>query len=177
MEHLMKSLCWVIVIIVSVSISGICQSQSRESTARKEKIAIERTENQRCSENPDLLYDRQKILEQLAEILNVSVFGTRKDDFVFDVKQEKPLKFTVFDLTDTSNKGTSLSDCIRLKNNHVYHFAPIQKRYSYSHIVILEDGAIKVFRSINCKGKGDSLEDAISYISQKLKDNTDKDII
>ena len=93
---------------------------------------------------------------------------------MFDVKDERPLKFTIFDLTEISNKGTSLSDCVKLKNNHVYHFAPIQKRYSFSHIVILEDGVAKVFRSINCKNKGDSLEDVISYLSQKLKDNSDK---
>jgi len=148
--------------VISFSISGVCQKS--EPKKGNGKPAIEGIENQRCSENPDPLYDRQKVLEQLAEILNVSVFGTRKDDFVFGVKVEKPLKFTIFDLTETSNKGTPLGDCIKLINNHIYHFAPIEKRYSFSHIVILEDGAIKVFRSINCKGKGDSLDDVLSYL-------------
>jgi len=168
----MKRFLEIMTVIISVSISG--SYHEGEPKMRIQRTAIERSENQKCFENPDPLYNRQKTLEQLAEILNTSVFGTRKDDFVFDVKNEKPLKFTIFDLTDTSNKGTTLSDCIYLKNNHVYHFAPIEKRYSFSHIVILEDGAIKVFKSINCKGKGDSLEDVINYLNQKLDGDSNK---
>jgi len=50
-------------------------------------------ETGKCSENSDSLYNRQKILEQLAETLNISVFGTKKDGFVFDVKDERPGRF------------------------------------------------------------------------------------
>jgi len=168
----MKCIFWVIVAIISLSISGVSQKGKPET--RKGESAVAGRENQRCTKNPDPLYKRPTILAQFAEILNISVFGTRKDDYVFKVENERPLKFTIYDLTDTSNIGSSLDDCIKLINNHVYHFAPIQKRYSFSHIVILEDGAIKVFRSINCPGKGDNLEDVLSYLSQKLKDNKDK---
>ncbi len=171
----MRSFVLIMVVLAVVSIAGI--SQNGPPKTGQEKSSTETTQDQRCSDNPDAVYDRKKILEQLAEILNVSAFGTRKDEFEFYVKNERPRKFTIFDLTDTLNKGTPLSDCIKFKNNHVYHFAAIQKRHSFSHIVILEDGNLKVFRSINCKGKGNSLEDVISYLNQKLKDDKDKQSI
>lgn len=171
----MKNFFWVTVIIVSVSISGVCQKGKPEP---KNVNGIgEPYETGKCSENPDALYSRQKTLEQLAEILNISVFGTKKDDFVFDVKDERPGRFTVYDLSEPPNKGIPLGKCINFLNNHVYHFSPMQKRYSFSHIVVLEDGNLKMFESINCKGKGDSLEDVISYLNEKLKEDKNKDDI
>ncbi len=168
----MRNLFWVILMIASVSIIGICQNN--KPAAKKEKPTTKRTGNQKCIENPDALYDRQKIIEQLAEILNISVFGIRKGDFVFYAEDEKPRKFTIFDLTETTNKGTPLSNCIEFRDSHIYHFSPIEKRYSFSHIVILENGGLKIFKSINCKGKGDSLEDVMNYLSLKLEDNKNK---
>lgn len=169
----MKNFFWVMVIIISVSIAGICQKGKPEP---KNVNGIgEPYDTGKCSENPDSSYNRQETLEQLAEILNISVFGMKKDDFVFGVKNERPSRFTVYDLTEPPNKGTSLSKCINFLNNHVYHFSPIQKRYSFSHIAVLEDGTLKVFRSINCKGKGDSLEDVTSYLDEKLKEDKNKD--
>src|SRR5215207_10842214 len=158
----MKNVFWVTVIIVSVSITGVFQKGKPEP---KNVNGIgEPYETGKCSKNSDSLYDRQKILEQLAELLNISVFGTKKDDFVFEVKNERPARFTVYDLTEPPNKGIPLGKCINFLNNHVYHFSPMQKRYSFSHIAVLEDANLKVFKSINCKGKGDSLEDVIGYL-------------
>ena len=171
----MKNIFWIVIIIVSVSITGVCQGIP--TTKKNESGLFEPYDTGKCSENSDSLYNRQKTLEQLAEILNVSVFGTKKDDFVFGVKNERPSRFTIYDLTEPPNKGTSLSKCVNFSKSHVYHFSPIQKRYSFSHIVVLEDGNLKVFKSINCKGKGDSLEDVINYVSPKLKDNKNKDEI
>ena len=130
-----------------------------------------------CSENSDKLYNRQKVLEKLADILNESV-----PEFVkvgnprFAVKNERGNLFFVYDLTDPSNKS-SLTACIDFKNNHIYHFAPLEYNFSFSHILILEDGKLKVFKSINCLDRGDKLEDVISYLNQKLKNETDKDEI
>jgi hypothetical protein len=84
--------------------------------------------------------------------------------------------FFAYDLTDTSNKGTSLN-CVDFKNNHVYHVAPHYIPFSFSHIVILEDGNLKVFKSINCQNSKDSLEDIVTYLSQKLKGDKEKDEI
>ena len=50
----------------------------------------------------------------------------------------------------------------------------MEKRYSFSHIGILEDGSLKVFKSINCKGRADSLEDVLAYLIEKLKDDKNK---
>ncbi|MCD9189176.1 MAG: hypothetical protein LUM44_22360 [Pyrinomonadaceae bacterium] len=170
----MKFLFGIIIIINAISICGVCQEKG--SNVSKNKVVSQNIDSEKCSENPDALYNRQQILEQLAEILNVSVFADKKYNYEFSVEDEKPKRFFIYDLTETSNKGTSL-DCVKLKNNHIYHFAPIKKRYSFSHIVVLENGNLKVFKSINCKGKGDILEDVINYASAKLKDDKNKDEI
>lgn len=130
-----------------------------------------------CSESPDKLYNRLKVLEQLADILNESVPEYVKvGNPRFAVKNERGNLFFVYDLTDPSN-NPSLTACIDFKNNHIYHFAPLEFNFSYSHILILEDGKLKVFRSIDCWNRGDKLEDVISYVSKKLENNKNKDEI
>lgn len=171
----MKIFFWIIVTVVSVSITRIGQ-EGKPKTKNVDGIG-EPFETGQCSKNPEPLYNRPRVLEQLAEMLNISVFGPRKDDFKFEVEHERPGRFTVYDLTEPPNKGIPLGKCINFLNNHVYHFSPMEKRYSFSHIVILENGNLKVFRSINCKGKGDSLEDVIRYLTQKLKDDKNKQAI
>jgi hypothetical protein len=180
----MKNFFWVIVLIVSVSITGISQigkpNKTNKGKHKPNDVSglFERHETGKCSkENSDSLYSRQGILEQLVETLNISVFGTRKNDFEFDVEDERPGRFTVYDLTEPPNKGIPIGKCINFINNHVYHFSPMEKRFSFSHIVVLENGNLKVFKSINCKGKGDSLEDVISYLNEKLKDDKNRGAI
>ena len=168
----MKSFLWGMVLIISVSITGICQ-KVKHKTNNVNGIG-EPFETGQCSENSDALYNRQQILEQLAEILNISVFGAKKDNFKFEVENERPRRFTVYDLTEPPNKGIPLGKCINFLNNHVYHFSPMEKRYSFSHIVILEDGNLKVFKSINCKGRGDSIEGVLEYLNRKLGNDKNK---
>ena len=132
----------------------------------------------RCDENSDGLYNRREVLERLAAILNDSAPGYKnfeRNGFYVN-EDERPRYFFVYDLTDLSNKGTSLS-CVDFKNNHVYHFAAHYIPYSFSHIVILEDGNLKIFKAINCENSRDSLEDVIVYLNQKLKDVANKDEI
>ncbi len=132
----------------------------------------------RCEENSDSLYNRREVLEKLATILNDSAPGyenyERNGFYVND--DDRPRYFFVYDLTDLTNKGTSLS-CVDFKNNHVYHFAAHYIPFSFSHIVILEGGNLKVFRAINCENSKDKLGDVIVYLNQKLKDDTSKDKI
>lgn len=92
------------------------------------------------------------------------------------VKNGRPAGFSINDLTDPSNTGTPLGECIEFRNTHVYHFALIFAPYSFSHVVILENGKLKVFKAINCK-TGDRLEDLITYLNQELKDKKDRDEI
>jgi hypothetical protein len=132
----------------------------------------------RCDENSDSLYNRRKVLERLAAILNDSAPGYKnfeRNGFYVN-EGERPRYFFVYDLTDLANIGTSLS-CVDFKNNHVYHFAAHYIPYSFSHIVILEDGDLKVFKAINCENSKDNLEDVIAYLNQKLKNNINKDEI
>ena len=59
----------------------------------------------------------------------------------------------------------------KFENHYVYHFSPIEKRYSFCHIVLLKDGSLIIFRSPNCDGKGDSLEDVVRDLDEGLKNN------
>ncbi|HXQ38490.1 MAG TPA: hypothetical protein VN843_31105, partial [Anaerolineales bacterium] len=135
----MKRICCITWLIVLVSITAICQKPKTNDVSG----IFDPHETGKCAENPDALYNRQRILGQLAEALNTSVFGARKERFVFTVENERPRGFTIYDLTEPGNKGLPLSKCIDFLNHHVYHFSPIEKRYSFSHIVILEDGNLK----------------------------------
>lgn len=146
-----------------------------------EKPKIKAPQNlsvKRCIENPDRSYNRHQVLERLAQILNQSipeyahVFGNG-----FYVEDERGVGFFIYDLTDPSNKGTPLYDCVDFRNDHIYHFAPIRQHYSISHIVILEDGRLKVFKAINCRESRDKLEDVISYVTRKLRSDKHKDEI
>lgn len=130
--------------------------------------------SQRCPKNPDRLYDRRKILEQFDDILKTSIPEYIKYQSISE-------GFFVYDLTDPSNKYTSLNhyafpgNCINLINNHIYHFSVVYFPFSQSHIAILEDGKLKVFRSINCKGNKEKLDDVVSYVEEKLKNGKSKD--
>lgn len=127
-----------------------------------------------CEPNRDVLYNRQQILTHLAEILNKSAPTYRKyESRGFEVVNDKPRHFFIYDLTDLSNTGTPLGPCVQLLNKHVYHLAPIYLPFSFSHILLLDDGQLKVFRSVNCNG-GDRMEDVLSYLKANLPDNDKK---
>jgi hypothetical protein len=166
-----------VVLLISSSaflITTVCQN----TKASDDIVNSRHYSNQKCIENPDALYNRQKILENLAKTLDSSAPEYKKFfNQGFFVKNERGGGFFIYDLTDTSNKEISSSDCINFINNHVYHFAPVQMMFSFSHMLILEDGNLKIFKSINCNTKGDTLEDVIEYLSQKLKNDKDKGVI
>jgi hypothetical protein len=168
-----------IVAIVSIAgMSNVGELSSREDTRLRQNAS------EKCRADPDPRYRRQQILEQLAGILKQSI---PKDAVYFPLlhadREGKKLRFFVYDLTEPENihpevkkRGPNLdSSCIRFVDNHVYHFSPFFIPYSFSHIGFLEDGELKVFKLLNCEGKGDSLDDVVGYLNQKLKNNKEKD--
>ncbi|MBF2020329.1 MAG: hypothetical protein IGR93_09560 [Hydrococcus sp. C42_A2020_068] len=134
----------------------------------------------KCSANSDKLYDRKKTIKQLAKTLNKSI-PERKDVYRtgYDVTEDgkSPAGFFIYDLTDPSNKDITSTGCIEFEKDHIYHFAPFDYAFSLSHIAILENGKLKIFKSINCKDRGDRLEDVIAYVNQKLANDRNKDEI
>lgn len=129
-------------------------------------------------ENSDKSYNRGEILQQFANTLKGSVSEKVRSQLPrFSVEEERANGFFIYDLTEPSNKQTSLLERVEFKNNHVYHFAHIDLPFSFSNIAVLEDGKVKVFKSINCEGKGDSLKDVIGYLNEKLKNDKNKDEI
>jgi hypothetical protein len=153
---------------------AICQEKGKsvEDKNRSRK-------NVKCSENRDRLYVRQNVLEQFANILNTSIPEFEKmTGFKFYVDNERAGAFGVYDLTDlTDVDSTATDNCIEFIDKHIYHVVPFLNDYSFSHIIILENGNLKVFRSINCMDRGDKLEDVIEYLNLKLANDEDKNEI
>lgn len=127
-------------------------------------------------DNSDKLYDRYKILDSLGRVFVGSISEITWERLFqhFFIEDSRGSGFFVYDLTEPSNKQTSLLERVEFKNNHVYHFALIDAPYSFSNIAVLKNGELKIFRTINCKGKNDSLQDVITYLNKKLKDDENK---
>ncbi|HEX8738119.1 MAG TPA: hypothetical protein VF721_22485 [Pyrinomonadaceae bacterium] len=130
-------------------------------------------------DNSDKLYDRYKVLDALGRVFAAAIsketWGRLFQHFF--IEESRGNGFFVYDLTEPSNKQTSLLERVEFKNNHVYHFALIDLPFSFSNIVVLEDGKLKIFKTVNCKGKGDSMKDVIAYLNGKLKNDKNKDEI
>ncbi len=119
------------------------------------------------SADSDDRYNGMKILRKFNEILD----HQSPKLFSYSVIRKQAIGFFVYDLTDPSNKQTSLLERVNFINDHIYHFAYIDGPYSFSNIAVLHDGEIKIFRAINCKKKGDDLKDVIKYVNDELKDD------
>jgi hypothetical protein len=156
-----------LILIVAIVLSGAYVSAAAQSQPNQSNAAGDI--KSWCRPNKDPLYDRARVLKELAGILNDSIPEYPKfrgRGFYSD--SEIGVGFFVVDLMNPLNKDMTFKDCVEFMNGHVYHVAPLTATYSLSHIVILEEGKLKVFRSINCPGRGDKLEDVINYVSAKL---------
>jgi hypothetical protein len=128
--------------------------------------------------NEDNLYSRIGILRKFGDLIeNQKLKNLKRNYLAYSFEESRVAGFFIYDLTDPSNRQTSLLERVEFKNNHIYHFADIDLPFSFSNIVILEDGELKIFKAINCKGKGDSLEEIIAYLNKKLKNDKNKDEI
>src|SRR5690606_21717082 len=74
-----------------------------------------------------------------------------EDGFV--IKDEGIAGVNIYDL----NIGESTK--ANFKNGHVYHISPINFQNSYSYILCVFDNNMLLFKSINCKEKGDQIKD------------------
>ena len=148
------------------------------SLANPRRLRSSKTLSSKCRPNLDPSYERSSVLEQIATILNQSIPEySHANSKGFYADSDNAIGFFVVDLTSPSNKYVALQDCVDFLDNHVYHVAPLQSPYSLSHIVILERGSLKVFRSINCPGRGDRLEDVIAYLNTLLTNDKNKNQI
>ncbi len=162
-------------IFISIQILSSCFTKKMTIKSGEEKSNIAFVK--KCSENPDSLYSRRKVLETFASVLNISV-PEYKEVFPkgFYLNNEgKCVGFSIYDLTDTLNREASFSECVSFYNYHVYHFFPSIITYSYSHIAVLKDGNIKIYKSVNCKG--DNIEDVLIYLKEILTGRPEKENI
>lgn len=168
-KHLLLSLLFTLL----ASSGAVCQEKGKSVGG---KLGVGKRVG--CPENRDKLYPRRDTLQRFADILKDSIPEfERQRGLKFEVRDGETQSFGVYDLTDPSNAASrSAGTCTELIDNHVYHVVPGQNDYSFSHIIILEGGNLKVFRSINCRDRGgDKLEDVIAYLNAKLADDKSKD--
>jgi hypothetical protein len=166
----------VLLLLWLVCVGSIIDARAQIETEKQDGWNL----NTRCPANSDKLYNRERILGKMIEILNTSVPDyTPKDPGFYITRFGEAGGFFVYDLTDISNFDIASEQlkCVNFINNHIYHFAPTQGHYSASHILILENGNLKVFKSINCRDSSDQLENVISYLEPKLKDDKNREEI
>ena len=171
-------------VVAIAIISTIATTDVRTLTAAHNHHLGQKNALQKCRPDPDRRYRRQQILDQMAGILKQSI---PKEaifySFLHSDWEGNKLRFFVYDLTEPDNiyseenkRGSSQdSSCIRFVDRHVYHFSPSFIPYSFSHIAFLENGKLKVFKVLNCEGKGDSVDDVVAYLEKKMKDDKQKD--
>tara|TARA_R100000789_G_C3013937_1_gene151986 strand:+ start:389 stop:922 length:534 start_codon:yes stop_codon:yes gene_type:complete len=117
-------------------------------------------------------------LKDFELILNESIpeYRNYNDKGFTSLNNEIPIGYFVFDLTDVSNVSKRSpedeGESIKFYEGHYYHFAPVIMSISYSHIAYIEDDELKVFKSINCKDKGDNLL-SVQMFAQNKKSNSD----
>ncbi len=128
-----------------------------------------------CRANPDDRYDRQKLLVMFADLLHDARPEHLKTGQKHLIKNERVVGFTVWDLTDTTNKdlGQMEEPCVDFIDGHVYHFVDDTLPFSFSHIAVLENGEVKVFRSLNCPEGKPEFESLIQYLRSKPRFNKD----
>lgn len=165
-----KKILLIAAIVVFTSISVVSQKKKSDERSKTNSQKNEIT----CPANSDNLYQRQMVLEKIAEILSISIpeFAV-ENRYSFGVRNEKPKGFEIYDLSDALN-NTEKENCINFINKHVYHVYPGNYEYSFSHIIFLENGELKVFRSVNCKDRGETIEDAVEYLKMKLPEDDNK---
>ena len=124
-------------------------------------------------------YETDVVLSKFSQILNEEfpLYEEYQDGIFSNTNEGYTVGYTIFDLTDTLNystrKGDNLYGKIILNDKHFYHFAPIPWIISISFIAYLEEDEIKVFEYLNCEGKGDSIEDVITFAQEKKLLNQD----
>lgn len=143
-------------------------------------INISRNSNDtRCSKNADKRYKREIVLPQMAEALNNSIpeYKNRFHQSSFSVVNNDPRGFFIYDLSDTTNKIMESGHCIKLIDQHIYHFSPFRYPYDLSHIAYLHDGEVKIFGPVDCTNRGSRLQEVLHYLQKNLADNSNKDIL
>src|SRR5258707_15564038 len=133
---MIMKIVWCAMILISIiAVTGLCQTDKRVTNGNS-GMSMQKTLEE-CQTNPDILYYRTRVLEQLADVLNGSAPGFRKyEGRGFYVEKDRAQGFFIFDLTDPSNKDIPSSSCVNFLNNHIYHFAARYTPFSLSHVAV-----------------------------------------
>lgn len=130
------------------------------------------------SPNADKLYSRREVLKLFLDTLMYSRSGPLAIGFPYGfIEDSRVVGAFIYDLTEPTNKQSSLLERVEFKNNHIYHFGLIDGPFSFSNIAILENGNLKIFKAVNCGRKGNSLKEVIDYLEKKLQMDPNKDDI
>jgi hypothetical protein len=115
-------------------------------------------------------------LEYIANILNKDIPNysykmSLEEGFNFNKEKNKIIGLNIFDL----NIGERIST--NFKNGHIYHISPINFENSFSYILCVFDNKLTLFSSINCKDKGDSLDDVLNFIQNRASNSVSHQVI
>lgn len=148
------------------------------SAQKIEPSALKQVSFGGCPENSDKRYDRKEVFKKFIEILYYATPEQARPPTKPIIIKDRPGGFSVWDLTDTSNRDVAfLGECVNFIEGHIYHFIYDRYPFSVSHIAILEQGKIKVFKSLSCPEGIDDYKEMIVYLEAKLKNDKNKDDI
>ena len=128
-----------------------------------------------CSQQKNAVYDRDEVLKEFEIELNTAIPKLMEFDGIgFSHSKKGTKRYTVYDLTDTTNAGRSQmnnkSEEMLFKEGHFYHFSPVMGSTSYSFIAYLKYGEILTFKYVNCPGVKDDIDDVLEFAKQKKID-------
>lgn len=177
MKHLFLTLMIGISIVMLNAYSQVKPKKNEKSKANSTETIT------KCEPNQDISYNRVETLKKLGAVLGETTNKYYNANYRIKMKpaknpkyvlnDERPNGFFVYDLTDISNNTLTFGKCIEFIDKHIYHFANSFTPYSFSHIAILEEGSIKIFKAVNCEDD-DRIEEVIKYLDERLKNDESK---
>ncbi len=127
---------------------------------------INDTNNQLVNLSKKHVENLEYIVKNLKEdIPNYSYKLSSEEGFIID--STGIIGVNIYDL----NTGESLKG--DFKNGHVYHISPINFQDSFSYILCVYENKLVLFKSVNCKGMGNKIEEVIDYINSNFSKNTE----
>ncbi|HEY9046891.1 MAG TPA: hypothetical protein VIN08_13400 [Ohtaekwangia sp.] len=146
-----------------VLLFSTCISSRR--TDRKDIIDIAA-----CCQDTIAGRSKKEILNVFADVLNGLVPNyNRTYTKGFHVNNACRLEGVfICDFVDTLNVERTYNECIKFLDGHIYHFSAIENESSYSNIAIINGEDLKIFRALNCPGKGDKVEDVVRYVKNSM---------
>ena len=130
-----------------------------------------------CNNEQDIKYESHSLSEFHEDNLWFVASVLEKDipNYNYKLSQNEGFYVENNDIIGVNiyNLNTGLANNEQFKNNNIYHISPINFQESFSYILCVLDNKMVLFKSINCKDKGNSFEQVLSFVKAKYSNRDD----